>query len=226
MTFLQELTEATRADRDALLASPVIADCLAGRVTREAYIAFLAEAYHHVKHTVPLLMACGSRLTERHAWLRDGLVAYIAEEHGHERWILDDIAACGADPDRVVARGPSLATELMVSFVYDQVERVNPLSLFGMVFVLEGTSVSIATRAAATIANKLGLPNDALRYLLSHGSIDQKHIEDFAHLVNRFDAARDRAAVVHTARVIFKLYGDMFRGLPRAEADSGIQEVA
>ena len=35
-----------------------------GRVSRETYGEFLTEAYHHVKHTVPLLMACGSRVPE------------------------------------------------------------------------------------------------------------------------------------------------------------------
>ena len=33
-----------------------------GDVSLDTYVAFLTEAYHHVRHTVPLLMACGSRL--------------------------------------------------------------------------------------------------------------------------------------------------------------------
>jgi pyrroloquinoline quinone (PQQ) biosynthesis protein C len=213
MTFFSDLTESTATERNALLSTPVIVDCLAGRVDLQTYTAFLTEAYHHVKHTVPLLMACGSRLPERHAWLRDGLVEYIDEEHGHEQWILDDIAACGGDPDFAVAHGPSLATELMVSFVYDQIARVNPVSLFGMVFVLEGTSVSIATNAAKIIRRQLDLPKRALKYLLSHGSVDQKHIGDFERIVNRFDNPEDQRAVVHTARVVFTLYAGVFRGL-------------
>jgi hypothetical protein len=55
MSFSQELRAATENDRQRLLAAPIITDCLAGRVSRESYRAFLAEAYHHVKHTVPLL---------------------------------------------------------------------------------------------------------------------------------------------------------------------------
>lgn len=213
MNFFAKLEDATAEERSALLSTPVIVDCLAGRVELATYTAFLTEAYHHVKHTVPLLMACGSRLPDRHAWLRDGLVEYIEEEHGHEQWILEDLRACGVDTDAVVERGPSLATELMVSFVYDRVARSNPVSLFGMVFVLEGTSVSIATHAAEVIARELHLPKRALRYLSSHGSVDQKHIGDFERLVNRFDDAEDQNAVVHTARVVFKLYTEMFRGL-------------
>ena len=95
----EELCRRTEEARASLVAIPVIRDCLAGRVTRGQYLAFLGEAYHHVRHTVPLLMACGSRLEDETAsWLRPALAGYVAEESGHEEWILDDIAASGGDP--------------------------------------------------------------------------------------------------------------------------------
>jgi hypothetical protein len=95
-----------------------------------------------------------------------------------------------------------------------------------MVYVLEGTSVTIASRAAEVIKARLGLPDRAFSYLRSHGSVDLEHIGDFERLVNRFEDPDDRAAVLHCARVIFKLYGDMFRGLPRAASFSAAKEVA
>jgi pyrroloquinoline quinone (PQQ) biosynthesis protein C len=216
MRFYHELVRDTENERLAFLQSPVIADCMAGQVSRETYIAFLTEAYHHVKHTVPLLMACGSRLPDRLGWLQSAIVEYIDEEHGHERWILNDISACGADADAAAAQAPSIATELMVSYAYDTIMRRNPVGFFGMVFVLEGTSVAIATRAAEIIEAELDLPRKAFSYLRSHGSVDQKHIGDYERIVNRLDREDDRQAVVHAARVFFKLYGDVFRQLPRA----------
>jgi pyrroloquinoline quinone (PQQ) biosynthesis protein C len=226
MKFYSELIHSTARERDELLSSPVIVDCLAGIVSRESYVAFLTEAYHHVKHTVPLLMACGSRVPERLAWLRTGIVKYIDEEHGHEQWILNDIAACGADSGAAAKSAPSLATELMVSFAYDTIARRNPVGLFGMVYVLEGTSVTIASRAAEVIQARLELPDRAFSYLRSHGSVDLEHIGDFERLVNRFEDPDDRAAVLHCTRVVFKLYGDMFRGLPRAASFIDAREVA
>jgi len=104
MSFSQELRAATENDRQRLLAAPIITDCLAGRVSRESYRAFLAEAYHHVKHTVPLLMACGARLPERLEWLRHGVAEYIEEEYGHEQWILADLAEAGFDAAAARAR--------------------------------------------------------------------------------------------------------------------------
>ena len=97
MTFSAELRAATAAERGQLLSAPIIDDCLAGRVTRESYRGFLTQAYHHVKHTVPLLMACGARLPERLEWLRRGVAEYIDEEYGHEQWILADLTEAGFD---------------------------------------------------------------------------------------------------------------------------------
>jgi pyrroloquinoline quinone (PQQ) biosynthesis protein C len=224
MSFYQELITVTEQERQLLLTSPVITDCLEGTVSRETYLAFLTEAYHHVRHTVPLLMACGARIPQRLGWLQAAIVEYIDEEQGHERWILKDIEACGGDAARVAAGRPGLPTELMISYAYDTVLRGNPVGFFGMVFVLEGTSVAIATQAADIIERRLGLPRAAFSYLRSHGSVDQKHIGDYERIVNRLDDRQDREAVVHAARVFFKLYGDIFRSLPRAGDEA--REVA
>jgi thiaminase len=214
MNFYQSLLEQTREERGYLLAAPVIRQALEGTVTLESYVAFLGQAYHHVKHTVPLLMACGARLPERLEWLRAAIAEYIQEEIGHEQWILDDIRACGADAEAVRRGSPNLATELMVAYVYDRIARHNPVSFFGMVNVLEGTSIELASRAAGIIQDRLGLPPAAFSYLNSHGSLDLEHIELFKGLMNRLDDAGDRDAVVHTARVVYRLYGDLFRSLP------------
>jgi hypothetical protein len=186
-------------------------------VSREGYRAFLTEAYHHVKHTVPLLMACGARLPERLEWLRQGVAAYIEEEYGHEQWILGDLMEAGFDAALARSFGPAPETELMISYAYDTVQRGNPVGFFGMVLVLEGTSAAIATPAAEIIAARLELPKQAFTYLLSHGSLDQQHMGQFDALVDRLDDWADRAAVLHGARMFYRLYGDVFRALPRAD---------
>ena len=216
MTFFHTLQDRTAAERDHLLAAPVLQLAVDGKLELHTYIAFLTQAYHHVKHTVPLLMACGARLPERHEWLRSAIAEYIEEELGHQEWILNDLAACGADPEAVRHGQPALATELMVSYVYDRIARHNPVSFFGMVNVLEGTSIALATRAASAIRGSLELPPAAFSYLNSHGSLDLEHMRFFEELMNRLDTDEDREAVVHTARVVYRLYGDMFRSLPLA----------
>ncbi|MBD2837735.1 iron-containing redox enzyme family protein [Pseudomonas sp. JM0905a] len=216
MSFFDQLQAATSREREALFSVPVIREALAGQVSLEGYRAFLGQAYHHVRHTVPLMMACGARLPSRLEWLRGAVCEYIEEEYGHERWILNDIAACGGDPEAVSSSRPSLPIELMVAFLYDQIARSNPVGLFGMVNVLEGTSIALATHAAGSIRESLGLPADAFSYLSSHGELDQDHMATYRGLMDRLDDEGDQQAVIHAAKVVYQLYADMFRGLPRA----------
>ncbi len=220
MPFHEELQRQTVADREWLLAAPVIGDTLAGRVSLARYVAFLTQAYHHVRHTVPLLMACGSRLPARHEVLRRAIIEYVVEEAGHEEWILDDIVACGGDRDLARRSAPGLDAELMVAHAYDWIARSNPVGFFGMVHVLEGTSVTIATAAADSLSRSLGLPASAFTYLSSHGSLDQEHVRMFGLLMDGLDDPGDQAAVVHVARVMYRLYGNLFRSLTVAPAVS------
>ncbi len=214
MTFYAQLQQQTAADRQFLLTAPVIQCAVAGTLPLASYIAFLTEAYHHVKHTVPLLMALGSRIPESKEWLRTAVAEYIAEELGHQEWVLNDIEACGGDKACVRSGSPRLATEVMVSYAWDTIQRTNPLGFFGMIHVLEGTSVTVATQAAQQIQRSLKLPDQAFTYLTSHGELDEDHVRFFADLINRIDSTEDRKAIVHVAQVIYRLYGAMFRSLP------------
>lgn len=220
MPFFQRLTAETAADRASFVAVPIIQACLRGQVARPAYSAFLTEAYHHVRHTVPLLQACRARVRTmpQHAWLLPALDEYIDEEQGHDEWILDDLAACGVDADRVRHGRPGAAAEVMVAYAHDTIARGNPLGFFGMVHVLEGSSVALALQAADRIQQQLALPDAAFSYLRSHGTLDQKHTADFARLMDRIDDEQDCSDIVHAARVFYRLYGDVFRSLPMPNA--------
>lgn len=213
MKFHEQLARDTAADRDFLLSAPVIQGCLSGSVTRELYLAFLTQAYHHVRHTVPLLMAVGSRLPDRLAWLQRPVLRYLEEEEGHDQWILNDIEKAGGDRAAAALSAPAVATEAMVAYAYDTVTRGNPVGFFGMVHVLEGTSVSLALRAADRIQAALCLPTGAFTYLRSHGELDQDHVQDLAQILERLDDPRDQQAVLRCAKGIYWLYGNVFRGL-------------
>jgi len=219
MSFYQQLIEQTRAEREYLLSAPLIQRCLKQQsFTLAEYQAFLTEAYHHVKHTVPLLMAVGSRLSSAQEYYREAVAEYIEEELGHQEWVLNDLAATGADKELVRDGQPRLATELMVAYAYDTVLRGNPLAFFGMVLVLEGTSVNLATGAADIIQQQLQLPNKAFSYLRSHGSLDIEHLSFFEKLMNTISDAADQQAIVHAAKVFYQLYGNIFRSIEAAPA--------
>ena len=223
--FAERLQAHTARERAELMNVPIIGDALVGRVSMPAYGAFLAQAWHHVRHTVPLLRAARDALPGRLAWLRGAFDEYVAEEAGHDDWILADLAACGIDSDRVRASRPAPATEVMVAYAYDTIARGNPIGFLGMVHVLEGTSVALALAAADRIQTGLGLPDAAFSYLRSHGTLDLEHTRHFADLIDALDEEGDREAIVHAARMFYRLYADVFRALPRPAADPATWEV-
>ena len=111
----------------------------------------------------------------------------------------------------------------MVSYAYDTIARGNPLGFFGMVNVLEGTSIQLADMAAEAIQQSLGLPTRAFSYLRSHGALDIEHVAFFQGLMNRIEDAGDKRAIIHSARAIYRLYADIFR---EVEASAALPEVA
>jgi pyrroloquinoline quinone (PQQ) biosynthesis protein C len=213
MSLHERLGRETADSRAWLLAAPVIQRCLSGDITRNLYLSFLTQAYHHVRHTVPLMMAVGARLADRHDWLRGEIVHYVEEEFGHEQWILNDIAIAGGDRHAAALAEPAVATDAMVAYAYDTVMRRNPVGFFGMVYVLEGTSVSLALQAADKIQKTLDLPAQAFTYLRSHGELDQEHVHHLAGILERFSDEDDQLAVIRCAKAMFTLYGGVFRSL-------------
>ncbi|AKG68429.1 TenA family transcriptional regulator [Serratia fonticola] len=213
MSFYQLLQRETAVDREKLLSAPVIEACRCGNINAAMYIAFLTQAFYHVSHTVPLLMTAGGRMNSEYEWVRGAIAEYIDEEYGHQEWILNDIRTCGGDAEAVRHGQPVLAIELMIAFLYDHISRLNPMGIFGMVHVLEGTSVAIATTVAEQLKQGLGLPEKAMSYLSSHGELDKEHLAFFASLMDQVEKSEDRAAIIHTAKVVYQLYGDMLRGL-------------
>ncbi len=227
MPFFNELMSATETERDELFSVPQLQAGTRGEISLEIYTAFLTEAFHHVKHTVPLLMACGARLSpdtyQYPRWMLDAITEYIDEEKGHDEWILNDIVACGGDAEAVRYGQPKPATELMVAYAYHTIERINPVAFFGMVLVLEGTSIELATRAAEAIQKTLNLPDQAFSYLSSHGALDIEHMGFYEKLMNKVEDQQTQQQIIHCARMMYRLYGDIFRGLPMQTNDNGVQ---
>ena len=218
MSFFKTLSDSTQNERAALLDSPLVHEAMGGRMGVDQYVAFLCQAFHHVKHTVPLMMAAGSRLPQEQEWLRVAVAEYVEEELGHQEWILSDIAACGYDPEKARMSVPNRATEMMIAYAYYVIDRVSPMGFFGMVHVLEGTSITVADQAAASIAKSTGLPAKAFSYLTSHGALDIEHVKFFQGLMDKIDDENDQRLIIHCAKNFYHLYADVYRSVESAQA--------
>lgn len=217
MNFYDQLVQATEAERQALYTVPQLTSALRGEISVETYRAYLTQAYHHVRHTVRFLMAMGLQIPEEKKWLHGVIAEYIAEEQGHEEWILNDIEAAGGDKEAARRSIPHLETQVLVAYNYDYINRHNPVGFLGMVFMLESTSIQLATQGANTIQLALDLPSTAFTYLQSHGTLDISHMEFFRKLVNQVEDASDQAAIIEVARNTFRLFANVLRSIPMFE---------
>lgn len=224
MSFYERLVKATEAQRQALYNVSQLQDGLRGEIDADSYIAYLTQAYHHVKHTVPYLMAMGVRLPENKKWLQKAIIEYLEEEVGHEEWILNDIAAAGGSKEEARNATPHLATQVMVAYNYDYIARKNPVGFLGMVFMLESTSTQIATQGADALKKGLGLSDKAFSYLYSHGALDQEHMKFFVSLMEKIDDPGDQAAIIEVAQNTFLLFADVFRSIPHKGNDNEEKE--
>lgn len=210
MSFYDDLQAATTAERAAYLSIPLIGDTVRNGASRALYLDFLTQAYHHVKHTYPLL-ALASVHTKDEAY-QDALVEYMKEERGHEKWILDDIRALGGDAAAVRDGKPGTACQIMVGYTYYAVQWISPYAMLGSVHVLEGMSTELADKAALSIQHSLGTGDKGFSYLRSHGALDIEHVAFFKGLANMLpQSARD--VVIDTSKKIYLLYGNIFREL-------------
>jgi pyrroloquinoline quinone (PQQ) biosynthesis protein C len=217
MSFYERLIAETAKEQDAFLAIPIVQHAIRNGAPRALYLDFLGQAYHHVKHTFPLLALAASRTKDER--YQDALVEYMEEERGHEKWILDDIRNLGGDPEAVRTGIPRIPCQVMVGYAYYAIERVSPYAFLGSVHVLEGMSVLLADKLADALKKTLGLETDAgFTYLRSHGSLDADHVGFFRKLVDGFDDAKTQSVIVEHAKIFYRLYGGIFHDLgSRAE---------
>jgi pyrroloquinoline quinone (PQQ) biosynthesis protein C len=217
MSFYDRLMDETSKDRESFLAIPIVQHAIRNGAPRGLYLDFLTEAYHHVRHTFPLLALAASRTTDER--YQDALVEYMKEERGHEKWILDDIRAVGGSPDAVRSGTPGIPCRIMVGYAYYAIEHLSPYAFLGSVHVLEGMSVLLADKLADALKKSLGLESDTgFTYLRTHGSLDTDHVAFFRKLVDGFDDLATQRIIVDNAKIFYRLYGAIFQDLgARAE---------
>lgn len=212
MTAHDRLLAETEGARTEFLSIPILGRALAGDVPRPLYVDFLTQAYHHVRHTCPLLSLAAAR-TEDGVYCA-ALYTYLEEERGHDEWILADIKAIDGEDAGAMLAPPRPACRAMVGYAYYAIEWISPYALLGMVHVLEGMSTLLATRAAKALQASFGAADGGgFSYLTSHGALDVDHTGFFRDLVDRLDASVALETIIDCARMVYWLYGNIFRDL-------------
>jgi pyrroloquinoline quinone (PQQ) biosynthesis protein C len=217
MTPSTRLLTATHGEQQAFLQIPLVRRAVREGASRETYLAFLGQAYHHVKHTFPLLALADTLTTDTR--YRKALAEYMSEELRHEERILSDIRAMGGDAEEVRASMPRLPCRILVGQAYYAIQWESPYTMLGMVHVLEGLSVLLAEKLATTLKHRFGASSeDGFSYLGSHGALDIEHTGMLADLLDGFEDPQIIEIVIEHVRIMYALYGAIFVDLDEIEA--------
>lgn len=226
MTAYQTLIEQTAAARRQFTELALIQEVLRKGASKALYLDFLGQAYHHVKNTAPLLALAASRCGTQDFLYQSALFEYLDEERGHESWILEDIQALGGDADTVSREKPRLPCKVMIGHAYYIVDRVSPYGLLGMIHVLEGMAVALASKAVSALRTSISPAGaDGFKYLTTHSDLDVQHTAFFENLLNGIDE-RHLPLVIETAADFYKLYGDIFRDLELRRSEPALPTPA
>jgi pyrroloquinoline quinone (PQQ) biosynthesis protein C len=226
MSNFQQLMQETAPARQQFMEIPLIQEVVRKGASKDLYLDFLTQAYHHVKCTAPLLASAAGRCSVDDYVYQAALFEYIDEERGHELWILEDINALGGDAEEVRRSAPRLPCKLMVGHAYYLIDRVSPYAMLGMIHVLEGMAVALASKAVSAIRSSIASTSDeGFKYLTTHSDLDIAHAEFFEGLIDKIDR-RHLPLVIGTAIDFYKLYGDLFRELDQRRAATSTASAA
>lgn len=217
-TFFQRLLQETSVERKSLLTLPIIKEY--EELELADYVAFLAQSYHHTKHTLSLLMNVGAKLTLEHEWLQEAIAIYIEEEVGHQECILHDIEQCGFDKEQIRLAPPQFETQIMTAYSYDAINRISPLTYLGLIHVLENVGMGLASDAVNVIATKLNLPNDAVSYLSGSTFAAKERMALFEMLANHIESKAEQDLVITYTKTFYRLYTNIFNNLHPIQSSS------
>ncbi len=213
MSFAKTLAAETADARARFFGLPMFRAVENGvSLPRELYAEFLVCAHAHVRLTTPLYGLVLYRLIDAPFRLRQGVVYYIEEEFGHERWIEADLEALGYGPERL--REVPAAARKFADYLKQVAVEADPLALLGMSYILETQSVRLAHAAAQLLRETAGA-SGALRYLTSHGTLDIEHTARLEALLDTIEDFASQEAIIACAQRTCALYGGIFEHLHR-----------
>ena len=201
--------------KDAFDAHPVFVALQNGKFSRTAYLAYLRETFHLIRHTTATFCSrSGSRLrcAQRISWL----VALI------KLWTSTTTTCCASLissrsgnslPEFCVCASPGAERGDWYTQCYYLAES-NPVALLGYLLTTEGIGASLRREICGCLLTSplYGYKSNQVTFLRAHGGFDVKHFNDVKNFMDRLDAdASLRDAILAVRRFTIMYYSQMLR---------------
>jgi len=187
--------------------TPLIRKLTRGRFELADYRAFLVQLRQQVKDGALWMSRAASNIGEDHLELRSALMQHAVVEHRDFRILESDYVATGGALETIRTGEKNVGSEALSAWMFHQASQPDPFGLLGAMWIIEGLGSFKAQEWGRRVKETLGLPDDAVRFLLYHGENDASHIEEFKAMLALVlpDEAVARR-IVKTARVTARLY--------------------
>jgi pyrroloquinoline quinone (PQQ) biosynthesis protein C len=204
---LRKLAVAWTEFEGRLEATPLIRRLTRGRFELADYRMFLINLRQQVKDGSLWMARAASSIDEEHLELRSTLMRHAVTEHRDFRMLETDYVASGGALEEIRSAEKNLGSEALSSWMFHQASQPNPFGLLGAMFIIEGLGSIKAAAWGRLVQSRLGLPQDAVKFLLYHGENDAGHMEEFAEMLRMVLPDEATAArIVTCARVTARLY--------------------
>jgi hypothetical protein len=190
-----------------LEATPLIRKLTRGRFELADYQAFLINLRQQVKDGALWMSRAASNIGEDHLELRSTLMRHAVTEHRDFRLLEADFVAAGGALPVIRSARKNVGSEALSAWMFHEASRPDPFGLLGAMFVIEGLGSIKAAPWGRLVRERLGLPDEAVRFLLYHGENDAGHMAEFEQMLRMVLPAPDVAErIVTTAKVTARLY--------------------
>ena len=190
-----------------LEATPLIRKLTRGRFELADYHAFLVNLRQQVKDGALWMSRAASNIGEDHLELRSTLMKHAVTEHRDFRLLEQDYVAAGGRLEDIRSAEKNVGSEALSAWMFHEASRPDPFGLLGAMWIIEGLGSVKARPWGLKVQERLGLPDEALRFLLYHGDNDVGHMEEFRGMLAMVlsdEAVAGR--IVTTAKVTARLY--------------------
>jgi hypothetical protein len=139
------------------------------------------------------------------------LAQHIAEEQGHDQWILEDLESIGIDRVQVLSALPSAHVAGLVGAQYYWILHHHPVALLGYMLMLEANAPTMTM--VDYIKACTGFPESLFRAHRVHAALDPDHQAGMYDLIDRLPlrASQERlvsASLMHTGECMADCLGN------------------
>jgi len=201
-----------------LMRTRIVEAVTQGTVDRAQYRDYMVDVHAYARHSAQVIALAGTRLVLSHPALAQYLFRHAGEELGHDLWAAQDLADLGVSAADLSALQPSAPCLRMIGLEYLYAAHLNPVGLFGWMFMLETLGGSIGGAIGARLNQVLHLEGRALMFLLGHADADTHHSEDLLAVIGQHveadaDTAAFRRMAAESAALYVELLDEAFDGV-------------